>query len=376
MCLGMTMIEKADEFCILRRVTFFVFIAMMLTSSAVGGKKKKVYPVNESFTVNEETSECLFRGKNSHYYGVRSHCYYAYGNMTGEEFPYPLFYQMLNWTGCMIFARLHKLEYIPLSSVESLRANTDFCKLKYGLLVYGNEKLYRINLRKTMDIRKEEVFIRANPNLTRDQVIDAPFEVDVGDPHDCTMEMALKRKDCTGLVGDVRYPGDANMRNVWIGVSRVYGTITVNGIRENNLDMLKKLTVDGWLPRVVRIVNNHQLRHIDELLKMKVTGPEPLFWFHNNTSFCHTIDIRSKIEAKVKTKLSWDERCLKRCAGGVIDAQYLKKFHRFCNIVDGDLIIEGLKGSIKHYSEICSPCRLKVLLQRIREISFTRFLLL
>ncbi|KAK5973126.1 hypothetical protein GCK32_018346, partial [Trichostrongylus colubriformis] len=158
------------------------------------------------------------------------------------------------------------------------------------------------------------------------------------------MKMALKRKDCTALVGDVIYPGDAYMRDVWLKISKVYGTVTVDDNYEHDLGMLKNLTIDGWLPRVVRIVNNRQLRHIDELLKTKVTGPEPHFWFHNNTSFCHPVNVIKKIEAKVKTKLSWDDKCLKQCAGGIVNAKYLNELHKLCNRISGNLIITDLRG--------------------------------
>ncbi|KAK6045913.1 hypothetical protein COOONC_16582 [Cooperia oncophora] len=83
-------------------------------------------------------------------------------------------------------ADLKKLDAIPLSSFYSLRANTDFCRYKYALMVYGNENLTKIQLSKTMDIKREEVFIRANKKLRREMVTNAPFAVDVGTPHGWT----------------------------------------------------------------------------------------------------------------------------------------------------------------------------------------------
>ncbi|KAK6045333.1 hypothetical protein COOONC_17162, partial [Cooperia oncophora] len=157
------------------------------------------------------------------------------------------------------------------------------------------------------------------------------------------MEMAVKRKDCTALVGDVHYPGTIYLKNAWARISKVYGTVTVDGTSERSLGTLRKITVDGWQPRVVRIVNNRKLLHIDEILEMKVAGPEPHFWFQNNTGFCHTPDIRQKIEAKAKTKLSWDDKCLTSCPGGVVSANYLNSIGKLCHIIDGDLVIEGLK---------------------------------
>ncbi|XGW29673.1 hypothetical protein V3C99_009040 [Haemonchus contortus] len=303
-----------------------------------------VYPVNESYPINERTRECLFKGVNQYFSAFRDDCFFIYGRMVGDNYRVPIFYQIFNFTGCIIMAELDKLENIPLSSFMSLRANFKFCEYKYSLMVYGNKNLRRISLRKDMEIKKEEVFIRANEKLRREQVTNAPFDVDVGSPHDCTIKMALKRKDCTALVGDLKYPSDEDMREAWKRISKVYGTITIDDISDENLNILRNLTVDGWQPRVVRILNNHKLKNIAAVLDMKVTGPKPHFWFSNNPSICHSINVRKEIEVKVETKLQWNDSCMLRCKGGVMSADYLEKMVENCNSINGDLLIEGLKN--------------------------------
>ncbi|KAK6019470.1 hypothetical protein OSTOST_14893 [Ostertagia ostertagi] len=129
---------------------------------------------------------------------------------------------------------------------------------------------------------------------------------------DCTVEMALRDMKCTALVGDVEYNhGSDAYKELWSRISKVYGTILVNQLEENNLEALKNITVEGWASRVVKIVNNRNLKHIDGLLHMKVDGPRPWFWFHNNSRFCHTIDIRKKLEEKLHRRLEWEDKCRK-----------------------------------------------------------------
>ncbi|VDO72915.1 unnamed protein product [Haemonchus placei] len=166
------------------------------------------------------------------------------------------------------------------------------------------------------------------------------------------MKMALKRTDCSALVGDLLYPANDEGIEVWKRIHKVYGTVTVNGIEAMSLSILRNLVIDGWQQRVVRIINNRELRHIAEILTMTVTGPEPHFWFHNNTSFCHPVNIRKKIEAKLGSKISWDERCLTRCPGGSLNAKYLDDLDENCNVVSGDLVIEGLKDMPPHSDKL------------------------
>ncbi|VDO55938.1 unnamed protein product [Haemonchus placei] len=61
------------------------------------------------------------------------------------------------------------------------------------------------------------------------------------------MEMAMKRNDCTALVGDLAYKGkEGDKKYVWMQIEKVYGTITIDDISDSDLDTLIKLTVDGW----------------------------------------------------------------------------------------------------------------------------------
>ncbi|KAK5980496.1 hypothetical protein GCK32_020209, partial [Trichostrongylus colubriformis] len=50
-----------------------------------------------------------------------------------------------------------------------------------------------------------------------------------------------------------------------------------------------------------------------------------------------------KINAKVKRTLWHDRKCLIKCKGGKVDLKYLQQFDKFCDEIDGDLIIEGLQ---------------------------------
>ncbi|VDO64902.1 unnamed protein product [Haemonchus placei] len=123
------------------------------------------------------------------------------------------------------------------------------------------------------------------------------------------MEMAMKDTRCTRLIGDVEYqPRNDTNKQVWSRVKKVHGTVLIDGVTEEYLGIPKGLVVQGWAPRVVRITNNHILRNIDALLHIEVYGPEPWFWFQNNSKFCRS-DLREEIEARISGTIEWDETC-------------------------------------------------------------------
>ncbi|VDO17520.1 unnamed protein product [Haemonchus placei] len=126
------------------------------------------------------------------------------------------------------------------------------------------------------------------------------------------MEMAMKDVRCTTLIGDVVYqPENKTNKRVWSRVKKVHGTILINGVTEERLRLPRGLVVHGWAPRVVRVTNNRILKYIGALLRIDVNGPEPWFWFYNNSKFCHTADMKKKIEEKINGKLEWNEDCCK-----------------------------------------------------------------
>ncbi|XGW15092.1 hypothetical protein V3C99_000965 [Haemonchus contortus] len=123
------------------------------------------------------------------------------------------------------------------------------------------------------------------------------------------MEMAMKDTKCTRLIGDVEYqPENDTNKQVWSRVKEVHGTILINGVAEERLGLPKGLVVRGWAPRVVRITNNHILKNIDALLHVEVNGPEPWFWFQNNSKLCRS-DLRKEVEARISGTIEWDETC-------------------------------------------------------------------
>lgn len=63
------------------------------------------------------------------------------------------------------------------------------------------------------------------------------------------------------------------------------------------------------LAPVLTIWNNTKLRHISDILPINITGPKPVYYFSNNSRFCHTVDVVQKIEAKVGMKLNWTKSC-------------------------------------------------------------------
>lgn len=72
------------------------------------------------------------------------------------------------------------------------------------------------------------------------------------------MRMALENEVCEHLVGDVEVNGDPSMNSVWSRIKKVYGTITVRELKDENLKVLRSVkAIDGWACRsrlVIRIL--------------------------------------------------------------------------------------------------------------------------
>nr|CDJ87490.1 EGF receptor domain containing protein [Haemonchus contortus] len=229
--------------------------------------------------------------------------------------------------------------------------NRRFCGYKYALLIYGNPDLKSLYIN-GLRVKAERVFIKANRNIDLNEFFgmysimggNIKDEIDIGTEEECTMEMARYDSRCTTLVGDVEYrPEKALNKNVWSRTSKVLGTILIDHIAETSLQLPRNLFIDAWASPAVKIVNNRDLKQIDALLYIKIDGPKPWFWFENNTGFCNTIDLRKKIETKVETTINWDDECLQTCQGGKVSEKYLKRLGKFCHVLNGSLIVEGLE---------------------------------
>ncbi|VDP09578.1 unnamed protein product [Heligmosomoides polygyrus] len=177
---------------------------------------------------------------------------------------------------------------------------------------------------------------------------------------DCNLEHARKGGVCKNLVGDVKIdkePENAGNREALRRMRKVYGTITVQRADDTDLSFLKNIkTIDGWASPVLTIWNNTKLRHISDILPINITGPKPVYYFSNNSRFCHTVDVVQKIEAKVGMKLNWTKSCLKSCEGGSVTEQFLAQLDPFCNRIEGDLVLEA-------YMEKPPPASIVKLLQ-------------
>ncbi|XGW15096.1 hypothetical protein V3C99_000968, partial [Haemonchus contortus] len=281
--------------------------------------KTRVYPVDESHTYDEETKSCYFIGTLSDFHNTHLDCENVYGklivdNLHGSRFWLHRqgFYKV---EGCIVVTSIRELKYFYDNGTIIL-PNPKFCEYEYSLLIYGNPNLKLLFLGEEKR-NFENIFMRANRKLRSSRIRGFGSvwrkklrSIDIGSHRDCTMEMAMKDVSCTTLVGDVVYQPENNTnKRVWSRVKKVHGTILINGVSEERLRLPKGLVIHGWARRVVRITNNHILRNIDVLLHIKVRGPEPWFWFRNNSKLCHTPNMKKKIEEKLMRKLEWNEDC-------------------------------------------------------------------
>lgn len=315
----------------------------------IGYKKEESwrYPVSEVDDYNEDEHSCWIheaKHQTIQTFEQRNKCRSVYGEVPMVEGrTVAVASGMKDITGCYIFRDLKALVQVDLRGIKQIKANFDLCKYKYTLMIYGNDNLEEVNV-EGIDVNPEEVFIKANKRLWEENVT-TDIVVDIGTNKDCTMRMALENEVCEHLVGDVEVNGDPSMNSVWSRIKKVYGTITVRELKDENLKVLRSVkAIDGWASPALAIIDNPNLMDISLILRIDVTGPEPLYYIQNNSQFCHTVDVARKIEEKVGMELQWTKLCLKSCKGGHVTSRYLKHLDVFCNEIHGNLIIRGLKS--------------------------------
>nr|CDJ84208.1 hypothetical protein HCOI_00501900 [Haemonchus contortus] len=333
-----------------------VFILLNFdTIKYVCSRTERRYPVNETHRFDKGTESCYFSGTVSDFKRDYSGCKNIYGKLIVDKLSIRNKRVALDKTvfkrveGCVVVASLRGMEHFSMQ--QYIVRNRRFCGYKYALLIYGNPDLRSLYIN-GLRVKAERVFIKANRNIDPNEFFgmysimggNIKDEIDIGTEEECTMEMARYDSRCTTLVGDVEYrPENALNKNVWSRTSKVLGTILIDRIAETSLQLPRNLFIDAWASPAVKIVNNRDLKQIDALLYIKIDGPKPWFWFENNTGFCNTIDLRKKIETKVETTINWDDECLQTCQGGKVSEKYLKRLGKFCHVLNGSLIVEGLE---------------------------------
>ncbi|RCN29552.1 hypothetical protein ANCCAN_24688 [Ancylostoma caninum] len=169
---------------------------------------------------------------------------------------------------------------------------------RYSLLVYGNSNLQEIHFSKDLHIDKGEVFIRANPKLSRDGVKGASFQVDVGDYSDCLASAAEGNRYCTTAIGDISY--EQLSASTWQRLKTVEGSVRIKDADIQSLDALKNLTIVGWKIPALTIVENQKLVDVGALLTIDIVSDTTSLKMKNNPSICHNIVERKQIEQWLK----------------------------------------------------------------------------
>ncbi|EYB90898.1 hypothetical protein Y032_0212g2224 [Ancylostoma ceylanicum] len=220
------------------------------------------------------------------------------------------------------------------------RGNTEY---KYGLMIYGNPNLHKIQLDKKLQINSSEIFIRANPNLTQKGIEGPKLKIDLGDETDCVANVAEKSDTCKTVIGDIRYKELSPA--TWQRIKTVEGTVRVENTDVETLDALKDLKIVGWKTPALTVVNNKKLVDVSALLTMDIVSSKPLIKINSNPNICHGNVERSKLEEwleKNEASITFSNLCMKSCKGGEVTQEYLTKMDKHCNAIEGDLIIAGM----------------------------------
>ncbi|KAK6745235.1 hypothetical protein RB195_011761 [Necator americanus] len=226
----------------------------------------------------------------------------------------------------------------------------------YSLMIYGNSGLSKIEFCKDFKPKRHEIFIRLNPKLTINDIMNANFNVDIGTKEDCFFNLAHKLADCTTLIGDVNY--EELPFDIWERVGKIEGTLTITDTKVENLDFLRGLSIVGW--RIPAFVISHNLKLIDigALMTVDVRSSPPVLVMEDNPNICHNIGERRELEKflkKIRVSVPFSQDCLISCAGGKVDDKFLEHLDKRCNVIDGNLVINGmtkLPSNIKKLEQV------------------------
>ncbi|KAL6726072.1 hypothetical protein Aduo_008082 [Ancylostoma duodenale] len=241
----------------------------------------------------------------------------------------------------------HNKAITKLNFLKNLNelSNTQKNEYKHNLLIYGNENLNEIEFSDRLSLDPKTVFIRVNPQLTRDAMKKANLQVEIGDSTDCFPSVAEKNRQCRALIGDISI--DDLSANAWKRIKTVEGTVRVENSKVDTLDSLKHLHIIGWKTPTLTISNNKNLIDIYSLVTMDIDSKEPRLTMSNNPHICHNIVERRLLEkwlSQRRVTVQFSKHCLKSCPGGTVSSKFLADLHKHCNVIDGNLVITRIKS--------------------------------
>ncbi|RCN32746.1 hypothetical protein ANCCAN_21441, partial [Ancylostoma caninum] len=136
---------------------------------------------------------------------------------------------------------------------------------------------------------------------------------------------------------------------LWETIRVVHGTLRIENSDSVFLNSLTDLKIEGWkLPALV-ISKNPELMDISTLLTMDVEQNENFLKISDNPKICHNIVERAKLKdwlASRGASIEIRTDCLQSCPGGHVSIGYLETIHRYCNTINGDLRIQGIKSML------------------------------
>ncbi|CAJ0598865.1 unnamed protein product [Cylicocyclus nassatus] len=211
------------------------------------------------------------------------------------------------------------------------------------LIIQENPNLEKIHFNEKLRLGPHEAFIRVNPKLKSDHITGASFNLDIGDARDCVVSAVENHKDCRRMVGIADY--NKIKPDVWQRIDAVDGSVLITQTKLFDLDFLRSLKIVSWSSPALVIQDNENLVDISALLTIEITSDPPIIKISNNPRICHNIAERKKLKKFLWEKdasVNFVEDCLKSCNGGQVSETYLANFDKHCNVIDGDLYINGL----------------------------------
>ncbi|KAK6745237.1 hypothetical protein RB195_011761 [Necator americanus] len=306
-------------------------------------------PVNKSRPFDDYTSSCFFQGKLSLYskkYNIlEDFCVNFYGKLEFDaDMTTVQLQDIVSLHGCLIM-RKTKISYANFRQLKELTSDPELCEYN-GLLIYDNPSLNKIEFNSDFKPDPNDIFIRKNPRLKQNGIIDAKFQVDIGTSKtECFVGQATPNANCKTLIGDVSIK-DLNR----IGRSRirsVAGKVIVKKTDVENVEALRRLKIVGWGSPALIISENADLVDISALPTTEITGKYPTITIKNNPKLCDNIvnrnEIRKWLSENRVPSIKIGTYCLKSCNAGEMSEDFLLNLDKHCNVLNGDLIIHNFE---------------------------------
>ncbi|KAK6743775.1 hypothetical protein RB195_010833 [Necator americanus] len=330
------------------RFVYEIIIVFVVSAAMSVNSVEATPPVDKNRPFDDASASCYFQGKYSLYskiYNIEEFiCLNFYGkleldaDMTEVELQ-----NIVTIRGCLII-RGTQIKSANLAQISDLVSDPAYCEYN-GLLIYDNPELDVIEFSEEFQPNPSDVSIRMNPLLSKEKIVNAKFELDIGSSEtDCSVAEAKSKEQCNTLVGDVTID---DLKDIGPGrIAKVVGRVSVEETAEEDLEVLRSLEITGWGSPALTISRNEKLVDVSALPTVKVIANKPAVNIETNPKICDNVANRKKIEKWLlenDVSMKIDTYCLRSCEARRVSEKFLLELHKHCNVLEGDLVIDNLK---------------------------------